>query len=1224
MAEVLDIVVRQRGARKVARDIAQIGISATSTRDAIRNLQVTLDRTKGGLAGVTAATQRGTAAFKGFAAGGLQAKRSLTAIGTGFAIVGGAIAAGLIIPLKNAITTAADFQTAMNLTGVLANVDRASDAFKELEERAKQLGVTTQFTAVEAAEGMQFLAKAGLDANEVLGAIGPTTNLAAAASLGLARSADIATNILRGFRQDVDELPAAIDVLASAFTSSNTDIEELARAFEKAGPVAVDLGQSFTGTAATISALADAGIKASAAGTSLRRIFINLQKDSTKTDSVLRKLGISITQVGPDGVEAMRPLDDIFKDIAASSATTGDKINLFGARALAAAGIISEASGGLEKFADSIGDNVGRAAEVGSARLKGLNGAVVLFTSALSGLGQSLAESGLNAFLESVVRAATSFVRKLNEIPKPIKTVIAFSGALAAVLALVTLKVGLLAIALSILGGKEGFLNMVAGTKSAIASLGRLTIAFATNPIGIFIIALGALTAVLFAARNEIITFGDKTFALRDLVGATFDAIGAALKVSAEFFAKFFKDVGNFFKQFGLDLSTVGNFVKAFVNAGVGAFLVFGKTIVFIFTAVGRTIGTFVASAVELVGNLPDLLIRKLQGENIGDAFAKPFTDAFATLADETKTFVKEVAATLKFDFVGAAGDAVLSLVDKLGLAEAAQKRFLDRQKRLNAETEKSGRKLTGDPTGTVVGPGEFSPQQILDSATALGKLQASLDKTTAAEKRFAEITQVVNRALATGIIGSQAAADAIKASLLADLLDDVAGEADPAAKAMREFNEQTRLLSKLAGEAGADLDKIADAQRRVTIATEDLLLKIPEFTSGLDTISLLTLSVRKGFEGFAESIGSEFELIKGVVQGTFEKSLGFVEEFVTKGTASFGDFARSVIADILKIIVKLIALQAVRAFTKTQAEGGGVGDFFGNLFGDRLPTQQRQTSPELASRLGGGPTISLADDLRSGNPIPVSLPLGEAGIGGIKNPIVSALDKNRAASTDQLSGLKTSIGRFLAGGGFGGQQAGVSDAIGSLGSTIGQGQALVAESAKQGTGQINTTNKDGFNALGGVFVSSLQGLGNALTAESGSANQKQAIGALLGGIIGGAAGAFFGAGNPAAIQAGFAIGSAGGGAIGGALQEGGTLGRGAVGRPFLVGEAGPELFVPPTTGRVIPNDMLGGTPPEIRVNVINVDDAKSVPEAMSTREGEQTIMNIIQRNRGTLREIIS
>jgi lambda family phage tail tape measure protein len=99
---------------------------------------------------------------------------------------------------------------------------------------------------------------------------------------------------------------------------------------------------------------------------------------------------------------------------------------------------------------------------------------------------------------------------------------------------------------------------------------------------------------------------------------------------------------------------------------------------------------------------------------------------------------------------------------------------------------------------------------------------------------------------------------------------------------------------------------------------------------------------------------------------------------------------------------------------------------------------------------------------------------------------------------------------------------------------------------------------------------------------------------------------------------------------IGGAAQEGATIGPAATGQAFLVGEGGePELFKPKVTGDIIPAaataDMLGGgAPPEVNVQVVNVDDNSSVPDAMSTREGEQVVLNIIQRNKNTLREIIA
>lgn len=61
-------------------------------------------------------------------------------------------------------------------------------------------------------------------------------------------------------------------------------------------------------------------------------------------------------------------------------------------------------------------------------------------------------------------------------------------------------------------------------------------------------------------------------------------------------------------------------------------------------------------------------------------------------------------------------------------------------------------------------------------------------------------------------------------------------------------------------------------------------------------------------------------------------------------------------------------------------------------------------------------------------------------------------------------------------------------------------------------------------------------------------------------------------------ISSAFPTASGGGGGGGMGMQG---LARGGVatgGAPYLVGEKGPEIFVPSTTGRVVPNDQLGGS----------------------------------------------
>lgn len=90
-------------------------------------------------------------------------------------------------------------------------------------------------------------------------------------------------------------------------------------------------------------------------------------------------------------------------------------------------------------------------------------------------------------------------------------------------------------------------------------------------------------------------------------------------------------------------------------------------------------------------------------------------------------------------------------------------------------------------------------------------------------------------------------------------------------------------------------------------------------------------------------------------------------------------------------------------------------------------------------------------------------------------------------------------------------------------------------------------------------------------------------------------------------------------GELGTPKAVGGPVGPG---RTFLVGERGPELFTPPQTGRVVPSDQLGSGAAPV-VNVYNVDDPESVPKAMSTKAGEQAVLNIIQRNASRLREIL-
>lgn len=100
----------------------------------------------------------------------------------------------------------------------------------------------------------------------------------------------------------------------------------------------------------------------------------------------------------------------------------------------------------------------------------------------------------------------------------------------------------------------------------------------------------------------------------------------------------------------------------------------------------------------------------------------------------------------------------------------------------------------------------------------------------------------------------------------------------------------------------------------------------------------------------------------------------------------------------------------------------------------------------------------------------------------------------------------------------------------------------------------------------------------------------------------------------------GLISGGLGGG--GGARQFGGGV---SAGQPFLVGESGPELFVPPTGGNILPAPATQAMAPQVNVNpqIINVQDPNEIPAAIQSGESDDAIINAISRNPAAIREIL-
>ena len=140
------------------------------------------------------------------------------------------------------VKVAADFEQAMSRVGAVSRASEEDMAL--LTAQARELGATTAFSASQAAEGMEYLAMAGFDTQQIIAAMPGLLDTAAAAGESLGSTADIVSNILSGFGLEAEETGRVADVLTATFTSSNTTLGSLGETMKMVAPVAASLGSA--------------------------------------------------------------------------------------------------------------------------------------------------------------------------------------------------------------------------------------------------------------------------------------------------------------------------------------------------------------------------------------------------------------------------------------------------------------------------------------------------------------------------------------------------------------------------------------------------------------------------------------------------------------------------------------------------------------------------------------------------------------------------------------------------------------------------------------------------------------------------------------------------------------------------------------------------------------------------------------------------------------------
>ena len=294
--------------------------------------------------------------------------------------------------IRGLLTTFLDFSKALNTVRAITNA--TDEQFARLTATAQELGRTTQFTATDAANALAFLTRTGLDVNQAIAVLPGTLSLAAATAVDLATASDIATNVMKGFGLQVEDMTEIVDTLAKTTTSSNVDIFNLSEALAVVAPIARSAGQSLAETAAMIGILGDNAIRGSAAGVALRRGLINLRTGAGVAGTAIARLGLQIEDADGNFVglaEVFRQFNEI--DLTPTERATA-LFELFGARGLAAAEVLAnQGVGAIDAFAASIEDAAGTAERMQTQQMAGLVGSAKELTSATQGLAISWGEA---------------------------------------------------------------------------------------------------------------------------------------------------------------------------------------------------------------------------------------------------------------------------------------------------------------------------------------------------------------------------------------------------------------------------------------------------------------------------------------------------------------------------------------------------------------------------------------------------------------------------------------------------------------------------------------------------------------------------------------------------------------------------------------------------------------------------------------------------------------
>lgn len=888
------------------------------------------------------------------------ANRLRNSLGRLFALAGG----GLV--LTNAIRTYAKFEQRMS--SVQAVSQSTTTQLALLREETRRLGITTRFTATQAAEGAELLARAGFTANQVLETLESTLRLAQAGELRLAQAASVTTGVLKGFQFEASEAGRVVDVLALGAARANTNVAQLGEAFKFVAPIAQGLGVEFEETTAALLTLANANLQGSVGGTALRRVLGELVNPGRELRVAMEAAGVTIDDLNP----RLNKLTDILQTLRSAGIGGAEAIPIFKQRGGPAYSVLQGFIPQIERFTAMMKKANGSAEEMARIMDDNLNGALLAVASAWEGIVLSMGEAQ-DTRVEGWIRGLAEFLRSLA------RDITTLNNVIETTVILLSIKLARIAI------------------PAVIKMVKRLTLAIASNPIGAIATAVTVAIAALVGFADQISVSGDGLVKLSDYGVAAFEEMGNALEGFKEFFNLFFRgarqtihqifgiDIGRDFKDFAINVGKALDFIVGGVQGAIYAIVAFFKTpyvksigdgLVAAFKLTWQQIKIgimqFANSLPNIVGFIEDPiaqvakklqtliglaggiavyartfgLITERQRRDIEDVVTKAESFVAKPAKRGTNTFftdeemkaagdrAKELLGDVTTAFKQSAGewkqatDAVFQGFTEgfeYDVYEDAARRIAIRSREIADQREKerkrddAKRKAEEKRTGGKLDG--RSQDQVLEGLSKEAKaLLNQIDLYSALQRNKASLLEIQKAEIAAVEDITEQYALASGAALL-----------DPTAENLKSLTIMGALMDD-----------------RMTLADE----RIRQVQESLIELRLQSLDASKELEdGFTRAlirIGQEAEDLASVMEASLntvlDRGADALASFVREGQLGFKDFANAILDDLARIFARLLLIQAINVATGGAASLAGVG---------------LQASSAIGSRASGGPVTA-------------------------------------------------------------------------------------------------------------------------------------------------------------------------------------------------------------------------------------------------------------------------